>query len=205
MIESLFLLVQLSLGLVFLAAFATKVRAPAELLRGIAEYEVLPPSLARAAGILLIPMEGFLALAHLTGWMLAPASIAGLATLSAFTVAVSVNLGRRRDLPCHCFGGGGKERISRKTLARLLLMLGGELAVLAGVGLAPERFEGWVFPARIQSASELIHTALLCVLLLTVSAWLLRARDVWSLFQDQSCYLCAPLSKEEKKKRRSSR
>lgn len=196
MIESLLLLVQLSLGLVFLAAFATKVRAPADFLRGIAEYEILPPSLARAAGILLIPMEGFLALAHLTGWMLAPASIAGLVTLSAFAVAVGVNLRRRRDLPCHCFGGGGGERISGKTLARLVLMLGGELGVLAGVGLAP---------VRLQSASELVHTVLLCVLLLTVSAWLLRAREVWSLFQEQSCYLCAALSKEEKKKRRSSR
>jgi hypothetical protein len=203
MIESLLLLVQLSLGLVFLAAFVTKVRAPAAFLRGVAEHEILPPPLARAAGALLIPTEGFLGLAHLTGWMLIPALFLGLATLSAFALAVGVNLRRRRDLPCHCFGSGNGERISGKTLARLSLMLGGELAVLAGLGLAPETLHHWVFPARLQSASELVHTALLCVLLLTVSAWLLRALDLWSLFESEPCPLCSPLSKEEKRKRRS--
>ena len=203
MIESLRLLVQLSLGLVFLAAFAAKVSAPRAFLEGVAEYEVLPPPAARAAGVLLIPLEGFLSLAHLTGWMLMPALFLGLASLSTFAMAVGVNLQRQRDLPCHCFGSGGGERISGKTLARLFLMLGGELAILAGLGLAPETLHRQVFPARLQSASELVHAALLCVLLLTVSAWLLRARDLWSLFQEESCFLCSALSKEEKRKRRS--
>lgn len=204
MSESLILLLQLSLGLVFLGAFATKALAPAAFLRGVTAYEILPPPLARAAGAVLIPIEGLLALAHLTGWLLVPASWVGLVTLSAFAVAIGVNLWRRRDIPCHCFGSGGGERISRTTLARLALLLGAELAVLAGLGLSGEMLHRPVFPAQLQSGPDVVHAALLCALLLIGAAWLLRARDLWSLFEEEECPLCSPLPREEKKTRRSS-
>lgn len=208
MMESLVLLVQLSLGLVFLGAFAAKLRAPGAFLRGVADYEVLPKPAALAVGALLIPVEGLLAAAHLSGWLLTPAVVTGSLLLVNFAVAVDVNLRRQRDLSCHCFGSGG-ERISSRTLARLYLMIGGELIVLAGMGL-PVSLHRPVFldglpqglPAGPGLAS-LIHLALLCCLLLIGAGWLLRARDVWSLFQEEQCHLCAALSKEEKSKRRS--
>ena len=189
------LLVQLALGALFLMSFAAKVRSPREFLKGAEDYRLLPPKAARAAGAVLIPVEGFLAAAHLTGWLLVPASFLTLATLAVFIAAVALNLKRRRKVPCHCFDSSGGEEISARTLVRLFLMLAGELLVLALASSAPNR---WVFPGLVASGPDLIHAVLLSLLLLVATAWVLKAPDLWVLLRRTGCRSCSPMSPEER-------
>src|SRR5207247_3258530 len=96
---------------------------------GGAHYSVHPTWVAYFLGSLIIPLEAWLAVAHLTGWMAPVAVPLGLVMLVLFAVAVFVNLRHGRVLPCYCFGRGG-EMISGRTLARLFLLSSSELLVL---------------------------------------------------------------------------
>src|SRR5687768_10892125 len=95
------LVVQLTIGTIFLLATVGKLRHPLAFAYGVVEYEVLPRRWAVAFGLLLIPLEAFLALAHLSGWLLRPAAATGIAVLSAFAVAVALALKRHKVLSCH--------------------------------------------------------------------------------------------------------
>lgn len=191
------LLVQLALGLLFALSFLAKLRAPRAFLDGVERYGILPPKAAHAAGAALIATEGFLACAHLSGWLLVPASLLGLATLAVFLAAVGVNLKRRRKVPCFCFDSAGGEEISARTLVRLLLMAAGELLVIAGIRTPGTSLHRFILPGRVASTVDLLHAVLFAALLLVGAAWLLRAPDLWALFHRGRCYLCSPLAQRE--------
>ena len=184
------LVVQLALGLVFLLSTVGKLRRPAAFLEGVAEYEVLPRPLALAFGALVIPAEAFLAVAHLTGWGLSVAVPVGCALLLAFALAVGVNLTRRRDLLCHCFGSQGGERISLRSAAQLLLLFGGEVFLLTTV-VRPGGPTGLVYPERVASLEQLALAAAWAVFCLLAGLWLLRADQVYQLFRAYRCKTCS--------------
>jgi hypothetical protein len=179
-VSELRLLAQLALGLVFGLSCGAKLRAPAAFVNGVVEYEVLPRPAALALGVLLIPLEGLLAASLLSGWLAGVALPVAMALLAAFAVAVAINLGRHREVPCHCLGGGEGEKISPRTLARLALLLGGSALV------ATDR-RAWVPPltrwtvARTAGGEGLLHAVMLAALLLAVGAWLLHAPELWTL------------------------
>jgi hypothetical protein len=189
-LETARLVAQLALGLVFLLSSLSKLRHPAAFLRGVAEYEVLPVPLAFAFGALLIPVEVFLAAAHLTGWGLGVAAPLGIAVLLAFTTAVAVNLRRNRDLLCHCFDSLSGERLSARSLAQLALLLAAELLVLGGVApLAPSH--RLVYPQQLASLGDLALAALWASFCLLAGLWLLRADEVVQLFRRHRCKTCS--------------
>jgi hypothetical protein len=175
------LVVQLALGLVFLLSASGKLLNPAGFARGVAEYKVLPATLAYIAGLLLIPLEIYLAASHLTGWTLAVAVPAGLVTLASFAAAVAVNLKQGRALPCYCFGGQGGEIISGRTLVRLFFLLSGELLLLAD----PDLFSAskLVYPGRAASISEFGAALFWAMFLLVAGLWLLSLTDLIELFR----------------------
>lgn len=183
------LVVQLALGIVFLLSTAGKLRRPAAFLEGVAEYEVLPRPLALAFGALVIPVEAFLAVAHLTGWGLGVAVPLGIVLLLAFAVAVGVNLGRRRDLLCHCFGSQGGERISWRSAAQILLLLAGE-AVLLATTARPGAPAGLVHQ-RVSSLEQLALATVWALFSLLAGLWLLRADQVYQLFRAYRCKTCS--------------
>jgi hypothetical protein len=185
-VEAARLVVQLALGLVFLLSTAGKLRHPAAFVRGVAEFEILPASLAYAFGVLLIPAEAFLAAAHLAGWGMAVAVPLGTAVLLAFLVAVAVNLRRNRDLLCHCFDSLGGERVSVRSAAQLLLLLSGELFLLAS---AAGRGGGSIL--RERSLEELALAGFWAAFCLLGGLWLLRADEVWALFRPYRCKTCS--------------
>src|SRR5436853_2880609 len=120
------IVLQLAIGMVLLLASAGKWRHPLRFAQGVVEYEILPAGPAYWFGLLLIPLESWLAVAHLTGWLLRFAAPTALALFVVFGLAVGINLMRGRAMPCFCFGAQETQTISGNTLARLLLLSSGE-------------------------------------------------------------------------------
>lgn len=189
MIDQARLVVELALGLVFLASAAGKLRDPAAFARGVVSYELLPRGLALAAGYVLIPFEALLAVAHLTGWQLRPGALLGLLTLLGFAAGVAVNLKRGRGLPCFCFSARGGELLSARTLARLGLMIAGETLVLTDAALWNGPASAALFPGRLAAGSDLVHALLLAVATLCAAFWLLSAPDL--VYMVRGCAACA--------------
>jgi Methylamine utilisation protein MauE len=192
-LSELRLVVRLALGLVFAVACAAKLRRPSAFLRGVAEYDLLPRSAALTAGALLVPVEGLLAVALLSGRALGVAAAAATALLALFASAVTINLHRHRKVPCYCLGGEQDEPISPRTLARLMLLLGGALLLAAdpraGVLAAAQR--SWWAAAPVAGSQEMLHALMLALLLLAAGAWLLHAPELWSLWRPRRCPGCA--------------
>ena len=185
-VDAVRLVVQLALGLVFLLSTAGKLRHPAAFVRGVAEFEILPVYLAYAFGGLLIPAEAFLAAAHLTGWGLSVAVPLGVALLLTFLTAVGINLQRNRDLLCHCFDSLGGERVSVRSVVQLLLLLGGELFLLAS-----EAGRGGGSVLRGRNLEELALAGFWAAFCLLSGLWLLRADEVYALFRPYRCKTCS--------------
>ena len=188
MLDELRLIVQLAIGIVFLLSASSKVLHPATFARGVRAYKLLPDSLAFVVGLLLIPIEIILGISHLVGWLLSYMAPLALATLISFAIAVSVNLKRGRVLPCYCFGGQGGEQITKRTLARLGLLIAGELIVFAGATLfGADRL---TYPERIDDLIRLGTIFICAVSVLVAGQWVLTVPDIVDLFRP--CPSCPP-------------
>lgn len=187
--EELRLVVQLALGLVFLASTLGKLRRPRAFARGVAEYKLLPPLVAYAFGFALIPLEGYLAISHLSGWTLRIAAPVAMMTLAAFTVAVGVNLARKRKLPCFCFGDG-EALISRRSLVRLFLLLAAEALLLFDRRLFLASSDEPLLLARVVRAADLATALLLASGLLVGGLWLLAAPELIRVLRGSGCGNC---------------
>lgn len=178
MTPKLLLVIQLAIGFVLLLSSGGKWRDPMGFARGVADYDVLPDRLAVIFGLLLVPLETAVAVSHFTGWWISAAVPLGIAMFGSFAVAVAINLRRGRSLPCYCFGDSTGETISRQSLARLLLLLGGEVLVLLSLqqsGAARLVYHQLVTLREFGFA--LFWTALVMV----IAMWVLRLPDLHEL------------------------
>jgi uncharacterized membrane protein YphA (DoxX/SURF4 family) len=172
----------LSLGLVFLLAVVPKLRAPQAFVRTVAEYRLAPFKLTRALARGLMAVEAFLALALLSGTLPRLAAPLALVTLSVFAAAVGINLKRRREIPCGCFGAGG-ETISGRSLSRLgMLLLAAAVVTVATsvMAVAPLSLTS-LLSGKGPAADQLIETGGLSLGLLLVGMWLLYLPELWSV------------------------
>jgi hypothetical protein len=130
MIIGLVSVVQLALGFTFSVSAIAKVRDPRGFVHGLKDYAILPikTTVAVAVGVML--GESFLALAHITGQLLAVAAPVGICLLGSFASAVGLNLLKHRAVPCLCFGSAAGELISPRSMARLCVAMVGEGIVL---------------------------------------------------------------------------
>jgi len=175
------LVVQLAVGLVFLLSVKGKLLNPRGFAQGVMEYQVLPDRVSYLAGLLLIPTEILIAATHLTGWLLSFGVLLGVIALACFTAGVAVNLKRGRLLPCHCFGDSKRDVISGRTLARLVLLMVGELLLLADVAFS--RANNPVILDLVRDAPEFGSAFLSAMFLLVFGNWLIYASDVAKLLQ----------------------
>lgn len=174
------LVVQLALGGVFVLSGVGKARHPVAFLRGVADYEILPRPLAYAFGAILIPAEVFLALAFLSGWALQFALPLGGGLIVIFAAAVGINLRRRRDMLCHCYGSVGGERLSVRSLVQLGLLAAAVMFVWIGGGGSLAGLAG------LDDGLAAAGGAAGCLM---VGLWVLRADQVVQLFQ-RTCKAC---------------
>lgn len=172
------LVLRMVLGWIFLSSAIGKLRQPVDFIKAVARYQVLPRRLSYLVGSSLIPVEASLAMSHLTGWLLRIAAITGLATLCSFAVVIAWNL--ERDLPCLCFGVQSKDRVSGRTLARLLLLATAELLVCVEYvwNQTPSVLSNR--PLNIQTLTRVVVWP--AVVLIT-GTWSLRSYDIVTLLR----------------------
>jgi hypothetical protein len=166
-------ILQLAIGIIFSISVVAKLRDPKSFVRGVRDYNIVGASLSGAVSFAVILLEGGLAFAHLTGWLLATFLPLGILMLLAFSLAVAVNLGRGRTLPCHCFGHG-HETISLRTSFRLILIMLGEAFLL--------REYCFVRPWQIKLADVLL-ALFWAVFSVYLGSWVLGVADVRLLWR----------------------
>lgn len=109
-------------ALLFAAAAAQKLRAPAHFAEVFAAYRLLPPAAARLA-VLVPVLESLLALALLVGATRRGAACAGALLLGAYAAAIAINLRRGRlELACGCGGANERRPIAPWMVLRNLLL-----------------------------------------------------------------------------------
>lgn len=162
--------IQLSLGIVFLGAFVSKIRNLPGFLEGIQRYELLPLRVVPLFGWTVVIGEGGLTVAHLTGIYLKAVASLGVALLFMFLVAVSVTLVRGTAVPCHCFGET-VQTVSWRSVGRLIFMIFGELVIVFGPNSPRAPFD----PSSIQS---MMIITILAALMIHASMWILRVDQI---------------------------
>jgi hypothetical protein len=164
--------IQLAVGLVFLASTVSKLYDPGSFARGLAEFKLLHHSFTGFVSCLIIVTEGWLAISHLTGYRLTISLPIGLIMLASFGLAVTINLRRGRVLPCHCFGGSG-ETISARTIVRLLLLISAESLLLVTHRVRYLR--------QFTQLTEFVVELSMAIVLLVLCLWLLDLGDLLKL------------------------
>ncbi len=178
MVHEIELVVQYTIGLMFLFSAVSKLGDPDGFARAITEYDVLPRRVSYYVSFLLIGTEGLLALGHLTGWALTVISPMGICVLICFGVAVGVNLQRGRSLPCYCFGRRGGELISKVTLARIIILAIAE-SVITVILLSAGRTR--LGTLHVASATELGFTLLWTIVCIILGVWLLSIMTLYDV------------------------
>jgi hypothetical protein len=142
--------------LLFAAAAAQKLRAPAHFAEVFAAYRVLPPAAARLA--LLVPLlECLVAGGLLMGATRSGAAGAGALLLGAYAAAIAINLRRGRlELACGCGGANERRPIARWMVVRNLL-----LAVALLLLVLPWRSRPWSAADAVTIAGGIAVAALL--------------------------------------------
>ena len=175
--------IQLSIGTMFALSAMGKLVAPRAFIEGVRDYEILPRSLVAIFALVVIILETILSVSHLSGWLLVVTVPLGLALLCCFFVAVSVNLVRRRTLPCYCFGGSGGESISRRSLARVGVAIVAELVLLRRSEVVVNA-PGTVVAGL--AAQDLILTTCWVICAMLAVAWVLSVPDLITLGRRRS-------------------
>jgi putative oxidoreductase len=163
---------QLALATVFLYAALSKVRNPSSFVEAVRSYDLLPEAATRTAAIALLSAEFLVGVALMTGFIAAAAIFATPAILAVFFTAVGINLKRGRQIACGCVGDLA-ETISRRTLARLSMLLLAALAVVAAafVGIRPLHLVAEPFAYAIEVATT-------ACFLLAAAGWILSLREI---------------------------
>jgi|GEM_PF-3150548 len=125
--------IRLAIGLIFLISFLGKLRDMRGFLLGVVDYKVLPSVFATSYGILLIPLEAFVAISFLFNWLLNFGSFVSLFLLISFMIAVGWNVQRKRTILCNCLGSSSKEQVSIHSLLRIFLLIIGNLLITIGL------------------------------------------------------------------------
>jgi uncharacterized membrane protein YphA (DoxX/SURF4 family) len=124
-------LFRLLLGSIFVYAGVVKGMDPSGFAQAIYNYRILPGWMIHPMAILLPAVEVLVGLSLLLGVWVPGGSLLASSLLSAFAVALGLNLIRGLDIDCGCFGGGpGEGSGTRLYLVRDLVLLGMGLHVL---------------------------------------------------------------------------
>jgi uncharacterized membrane protein YphA (DoxX/SURF4 family) len=156
---------------VFLRAGMAKLAGRKEFAVAVANYQIVPASLAGATAMILPAAEVTAGLLLLLGVL--PGLAAALAALLAcFCAAIAVNLGRGRVFDCGCGGSTSAQTISWRHVAVNLALA----ALAAAISLAPPgglellHGPGGVFAVGIPAGSALPVVLAAALVLLSVRA-----------------------------------
>lgn len=172
--ESIELAVRLSVGCVFLWAALTKLMRPMAFAEGVIQYGILPPRLSFIGAFVVMALELAVGIAHLGGWFVVRSAEVGLLVLVTFLIVVCRQLVTGRVAPCYCFGSGGGDVLSGRSVARLILMCAGELVVVLTNNVAGGSMASIM---RSDRREDLLLTLTASVVICVMSAWGLNAKE----------------------------
>jgi uncharacterized membrane protein YphA (DoxX/SURF4 family) len=172
---------QLALAAIFLTAALSKLSAPRRFARLVEQYDLLPRWLVSGAAVGVICAELAVGLALSVGFALIATLVFAICLLAGFAVAVGTNLLRGAHVPCGCFGKRD-EPISRRSLARLAILLSGCVVILLDAAAASKGFNLTAFPvsrdieytASVVGIAAVLSLISLWILALPELSWLMR-------------------------------
>ena len=95
-------------GGVWIAAGALKLPHPADSVRAVRAYDLLPEAVVPAIGHLLPVVEVVIGLCLVLGVMVRGTSVVSALLFVAFVIGISSAWARGLSIDCGCFGGGGE-------------------------------------------------------------------------------------------------
>ncbi len=98
---------RLVVGGVWIVAGLLKIGDPAENIRAVRAYDLLPESLVHVVGYSLPTLEIIVGLCLVLGLMVRPMAVLSAVMLVAFVIGISSAWARGLSIECGCFGGGG--------------------------------------------------------------------------------------------------
>jgi len=170
-------IVQLSLGVTFALSAASKLREPRLFVHGVEEFRILPHRTVFVFALAVIFCEVLLSLSHLSGFLLTYTAPVGVAMLCSFLIAVSINLAKKRNVPCFCFGGSEDETVSPRSVARLLVVISGEVVVLLGPGHSSSRIRD----GSHTTSNDFVLALAWTLFTLIATVWMLSLPDLLRL------------------------
>jgi uncharacterized membrane protein YphA (DoxX/SURF4 family) len=151
------LFLRLVLGGVLLLAGVSKLADRAAFRQAVAEYEVLPASLARSFAAIVPWVETALGVLLLVGFGTGVAAGIAVPLFLSFAFAIGVNLQRGREFDCHCFGAVQADPIGATSLLRALIFASIALVVALGASrFGSLEYALWGSTADLPPTSEVI-------------------------------------------------
>ncbi|MCW2739420.1 MauE/DoxX family redox-associated membrane protein [Nocardioides sp.] len=102
------LVARLVTGGVWIVAGALKLPYPADSVRAVRAYDLLPEAVVPAVGHLLPVVEVVIGLCLVLGVMVRGTSVVSAVLFVAFIIGISSAWARGLSIDCGCFGGGGE-------------------------------------------------------------------------------------------------
>lgn len=163
-------------ALVFATAAGGKLKYRHELAGVVANYRLLPESLAAAAAWTVLGLEVLAALSLASGVRVRAGAAVAIGLLCVFALAMGINLARgRREIDCGCFQSGLRQRLSAGLMVRNVLLAAALAPVLAGAA-APAGALQWSDGLGAGVAAYVLYRAFDELLSLQHSSAQLRGR-----------------------------
>jgi uncharacterized membrane protein YphA (DoxX/SURF4 family) len=180
------------LGIILIYSGAEKLRDISAFVSGVQQYQILHPSFGSWYGRILPFIELSTGLLIFLGIEINLISLISSFIFISFFIAVSINLYRKRNIPCHCFGTDSS-MIGWQTLMRICLLF------LISVYLTASRISNDIFQEIILINQGLNWVEIIPMVLLVVFGLLILAIiDV--LPQVVSSWTARPLKPRPKKR-----
>src|SRR6266536_2519110 len=177
------LITQSAIGIVFLISVVGKLKDPRMFAPAIEDYEIIPEQASLIASVLIMAAEVGLSIAHLAGFFVKSAALLGCGLFISFAVSVTINLRRRRTLPCYCFDTRGGSPISGRTLLRLCVLICAELFLV----LQPtSTWVYWNVSGTNLYLADIGWHLFWAVLLLATCSWIVSLPEVLELLSKRS-------------------
>src|SRR4051794_40960056 len=105
--DALGVVARVVVGGVWVVAGALKLPDPAENVRAVRAYQLLPESIVPLVGHALPGVEILVGVCLLLGLLIRPNAVLSAVLLLAFMIGISAAWARGLSIDCGCFGGGG--------------------------------------------------------------------------------------------------
>jgi uncharacterized membrane protein YphA (DoxX/SURF4 family) len=178
--QEIAIVLRLVLGITLTLGGITKIKYLSVFVQGVLQYRVLPVSLARWYGRLLPFVEVGTGAFLILGLGTQIVAVVSALIFASFAIAVGVNLTRKREMPCYCFGADTSDKMGWHTLLRIMLLFG----MAVGLTVSPSSTSWWwalisgSVRVDVPSLVPLLALAafgLLALSFVEISPWIIRA------------------------------